>query len=40
MRGVGCGGGGGGLNGFKFGTFIRHFSSDRAEGMSVKGLSG
>ena len=27
-----------GLNGFKFGTFVGHFSSDRAESMAVKGL--
>ena len=28
-----------GLNGFKFGTFIGNFSSDRAESMAVKGLT-
>ena len=28
-----------GFNGFKFGTFIGRFPSDRAAGMAVKGLN-
>ena len=32
------GGGGVGLNDFKFGTFIGHFLSDDATSMAVKGL--